>query len=73
MLRVREADFQVPGGYKDPGASPCAKADVMGCITIRMRGDIWQEEGETFRGRITKSGYSRDPIRLSAPVVEKRL
>jgi hypothetical protein len=70
---VREADFQASGRYKNPGASPCARADVMRCMTIRMRGYIWPEEGETFPGRITKSGGSRDPIRLSAPVVERRL
>ena len=42
---MREADFQVPGGYKNPGASPCARADVMRCMTIRMR-DIYGQKKE---------------------------
>jgi hypothetical protein len=73
VLRVREADFQAPGGYKNPGASPCTPAGVMPYMTIRMRGYKWREKGETFPGRATKSGRSRNRIKLSALVVEKRL
>lgn len=76
VLGIRKADPQTSGGIEIPGALLARRLDdimvgAMVQMTILMRGYEWPEKGETFPGGVPKGEWSRNPLKQSAPVVEK--